>query len=483
MFKQNKRLIILISALLIAGFLLTSLASYFISVASLRDRVANNELPLTSDNIYTEIQRDLLKPIFISSLMASDTFLRDWVIRGEQDSTEVTRYLKEIKEKYNAFTAFFVSEQSRNYYHADGLLKQVKPNEQRDAWYFRVRELATDYEINVDIDMANNDAMTVFVNYRVYDYDGKFIGATGVGLAVDAVKKMINHYQETYDRDILFIDQQGVVRLSSAGLDENENYLKELERHAGTGELLDKITAADAGSFEYQLADRTALLNTRYIKEFDWYLLVVQSEVEGTNKLFNTLMINLAACALITLIVLAITNFTISSYQQDIERMATTDKLTGLYNRQALDILFKQLVLDQKRRPTAVSVLLFDLDHFKRVNDQYGHLAGDAVLKQIAHLTMSRLRETDIICRWGGEEFLVLLKDCDIAVARNMAEELRLSVLNNPTEYQQKQIKTTVSVGVVEYRSQDTRDQLIARVDKALYKAKRSGRNQVAAEG
>ncbi len=480
MLKHNKRLIILISALLIAGFLLTSLASYFISVASLRDHVANNELPLTSDNIYTEIQRDLLKPIFISSLMSSDTFLRDWVIRGEQEQIEVTRYLKEIKEKYNAFTAFFVSEESRNYYHADGLLKQVHSKEPRDAWYFRVRELPSDYEINVDFDMANNDAMTVFVNYRVYDYEGKFIGVTGVGLAVDAVKKMITHYQETYNRDILFVDQQGGIRLSSAGLGDSQNYLKALERDAETGRLLKQIAVADAGSFEYQLSGRKVLLNTRYIKEFGWYLLVVQNEVAGTGELFNTLLINLAACALITLIVLVITNFTISSYQQDIERMATTDKLTGLYNRQALDILFKQLILDQKRRPTEMSALLFDLDHFKRINDQYGHLAGDAVLEQIARLTLSRLRATDIICRWGGEEFLVLLKDCDIAAARNMAEELRLSVLNNPAEYQQTQINMTISVGVAGFRPADTRDQLIARVDKALFKAKRSGRNQVA---
>ena len=482
MFKQKQRLIIFLSTLLIAGFLLTSLASYFISVASLRDHVVNNELPLTSDNIYTEIQRDLLKPIFISSLMASDTFLRDWVISGEQDQTQVTRYLKEMKEKYNAFTAFFVSEKSRNYYHADGLLKQVKPAEQRDAWYFRVSKLDSDYEINVDIDMAHNDAMTVFVNYRVYDYDGKFIGVTGVGLAVDAVKNLITHYQETYNRDIIFIDKAGAIRLNSTVTKDKETFQEELERAVGSGALFREITAADVRSFEYKLAGQTALLNTRYIKEFDWYLLVVQGEVEGADNLFNTLMINLAACALITLVVLSITNYTISSYQKDIERMATTDKLTGLYNRQALDIIFKQLVLDQRRNPTGMSVLLFDVDHFKRVNDQHGHLAGDAVLEQIARLTTSRLRETDIICRWGGEEFLVLLKDCDITVARNMAEELRLSVLNNPADYMQEKINITISVGVAEYRSEDARDQLIARVDKALFKAKRGGRNQVAIE-
>ena len=479
MLKQKNRLIILISSLLIAGFLLTSLASYYISVTSLRDHVANSELPLTSDNIYSEIQRDLLRPIFISSLMATDTFLRDWIIRGEQDHSEIIRYLKEIKQKYNAFTTFFVSEQTHNYYHAKGVLKKVMPGEPRDTWYFRVRNLDDDYEINVDIDMANNDALTVFVNYRVYDYQGKFIGATGLGLNVDAVKKLIDRYQKTYHRDILFIDRNGDIKLSSTQPTGNKKYHLELERLIKSGDLLGLVTAQDAGSFDYRLTNQTVLLNSRYIEEFDWYLLVAQSEVAGEGEQFDALMVNLAACALITTIVLIIINLSISSYQQQIEQMATTDKLTGLYNRQALDIIFNQLTLDQKRHPGKLTVLLFDIDNFKGINDEHGHLAGDSVLVHIAHLTASRLRESDIICRWGGEEFLVLLKDCDLETGSNIAEELRLSVLNNPCSYQQGSINTTISVGVVGYRAKDSKDQMISRADKALYSAKRNGKNRV----
>jgi uncharacterized protein YneF (UPF0154 family) len=107
--KKNNQLVI-ISVLLIVGFILTSLISYFVSRAALRSQITLNQLPLTSDNIYSEIQRDLLSPIFISSLMATNTFLRDWVIQGEKEASQITRYLKEIKQKYNTFTSFFVSE-------------------------------------------------------------------------------------------------------------------------------------------------------------------------------------------------------------------------------------------------------------------------------------------------------------------------------------------------------------------------------------
>ena len=115
---NKKRLISILSLLLVSGFLITSLASYYTARSTLRSRIEQSELPLTSDNIYSEIQRDLLRPVFISSLMATDTFLRDWVLNGEHGNNQITKYLKEIKSKYNTFTSFFVSEKTRRYYYA-----------------------------------------------------------------------------------------------------------------------------------------------------------------------------------------------------------------------------------------------------------------------------------------------------------------------------------------------------------------------------
>ena len=111
--KRKNRLILGLSLLLVAGFLLTSLASYFVSLASLRKQIVSHELPLTRDSVYSEVQRDLLRPVFLASLMAHDTFLRDWVTKGEKSPEEVTRYLKEIQEEYGAFTSFFVSDRTR----------------------------------------------------------------------------------------------------------------------------------------------------------------------------------------------------------------------------------------------------------------------------------------------------------------------------------------------------------------------------------
>ncbi len=207
--KAQITLLSLLSILLLGGFLATSLVSYFASRDSIRHNIVNTELPLTSDNIYSEIQKDLIRPTQIASMMSRDTFLRDWVIAGEQDAQPMTRYLREVQDHYGTFTSFFISEKSRTYYQAKGVLKQIREDEPRDAWYFRVRNMAEPYEISVDPDMANADRLTFFINFKVFDYQHNFIGVAGVGLTVDAVVKLVNDYQRRYDRAIDFTDRNG----------------------------------------------------------------------------------------------------------------------------------------------------------------------------------------------------------------------------------------------------------------------------------
>ena len=316
--KNKIRLILIITLLLAAGFLATSLASYYVARAALRSEIARNELPLTSDSIYSEIRHDLLRPVFISSLMATDTFLRDWVIGGEIDKDRIVKYLKEIEVKHGTYTSFFVSEKSRIYYHADGILKKVSPDEARDRWYFRVREMADDYEINVDPDMANQDAMTIFVNYRVYDYDHHYIGATGVGLTVGAVKALIKTYQERYNRTIYFVDRQGVVKLAGFGFDPTAPNISQLPFFT---QLKEEGNGSPHRSLRYEKDGHVTHAYIRTIDEFDWYLVVEQPETETIRQIHTTLLANLGVCIAVTLVVLALINAAVNAYQRRIETL------------------------------------------------------------------------------------------------------------------------------------------------------------------
>lgn len=310
---SKPKFLLLLSVILVAGFVSTSLVSYFVSLNSLRKEIDTSSLPLTSDNIYSEIQRDLLQPIFITSLMANDTFLKDWILSGEKDVGLITKYLKEILIQYGTFSSFFVSENTYNYYQSDGILKKVSPSEDRDIWYFRVEDLAGDYELNVDPDMANDDAMTIFINHKVKDYEGNYLGATGVGLTINFVNQMINKYADKYDRNIYFVDQTGKVQLN------NLNHRKRLSNIMQIPELqknTDKLLSKQIFRMNYQHNNQTFHLNTRYIEELDWYLFVEQSEKKSISSLNKALWSNLLLCLFITIIVLFLTFLSLNIYQK-----------------------------------------------------------------------------------------------------------------------------------------------------------------------
>jgi diguanylate cyclase (GGDEF)-like protein len=183
-------------------------------------------------------------------------------------------------------------------------------------------------------------------------------------------------------------------------------------------------------------------------------------------------------CAVITIVVVFLTNLTIKIYQNKLEKMATEDKLTGAYNRHTFDIIYNQTLKEAHRNKTVFSVILFDIDDFKSLNDRFGHLAGDAVLKNIVKVTLDNTRDSDMLCRWGGEEFLILLKECDEPNALGMAEKIRNAIKSTPTLYKGEAIPATVSIGVAQYHSADDEDGLLCRVDNALFRAKEKGKDR-----
>ena len=474
---DRRRLLLLVSVILSAGFFATTLFGYLVSKQAIRSAIIGQDLPLTSSNIYSEIQKDLVRPVLISSTMANDTFLRDWVLQGEKDVTEMARYLREVKERYGAFSSFFVSDKSAIYYTGEGVFKRVSPQEPRDAWYYRVRDMKEQYEINVDPDLANKDALTIFINYRVYDFVGNYIGATGIGLTVDAVRHLIADYQERFQRTIYFVDLQGKVVLFGNRADRDPN-LRAVE---GLVPQLDGILAAKSGSYQYVRDGDNHILNVNYLPELKWYLFVEQNEALALAGIRQTLYANLGISLLVTLVVLLLTHLALGRYQQRMEEMAAIDKLTGLLNRQAFTIFIDKLIAEHRREPRPTSVLLADVDHFKAVNDRYGHLAGDRILQGVTQRLQQCLRESDIAVRWGGEEFLLVLRGCDVAEAQRVAENLRQSIEHVPFDVSGQSLVVTISIGVAQYDGSELPEQWINRADTGLYAAKHAGRNRVCA--
>ncbi len=304
--------------LLLLGFVGNSVSNYFVSRHNVRKTITESSLPLTSDNIYSVIQRDLLQPIFISAMMSNDAFLRDWALEGEKDVSQIQRYLSEIVNEFGTVTSFFVSETTRNYYYTGGLLKQVKEDEPRDEWYFRVRKMAEPFEINVDPDMANKDTMTIFINYRVYDFDGHYIGAAGTGLTVSRVNELIEEYEARFGRQIYFCDRAGDIILSPRNSKlQHYTSIREVE---GLGDHVDSILAGNKEQLVYQKQGDTYFLNTRFVPELEWFLMVEQTEDELLAPLREHLYLNLAIAFGITVVVALVCVSTIHRNHLRLER-------------------------------------------------------------------------------------------------------------------------------------------------------------------
>jgi polar amino acid transport system substrate-binding protein len=157
--------------------------------------------------------------------------------------------------------------------------------------------------------------------------------------------------------------------------------------------------------------------------------------------------------------------------------LASTDHLTKIINRMKFNILLEQKIKEDKRSKAPLSIVFFDIDNFKRVNDTYGHFTGDEVLILFAKVISDNIREEDIFSRWGGEEFIAIFDNCNGENAIHHAEKLRKII--SETSFPKVQEPITCSIGVTEINETDDCDTVLLRVDQALYKAKEEGRNRV----
>ena len=163
-----------------------------------------------------------------------------------------------------------------------------------------------------------------------------------------------------------------------------------------------------------------------------------------------------------------------------LEYQASHDRLTGLFNRNKFDEFYSKEVKRSKRYKTELSIIIFDIDDFKIINDTHGHQIGDVVLKEISQIISLHIREQDIAVRWGGEEFLVLLPHTNLDGATTVANKIRTNI--EVYSFTQLNLKITASFGVCELKEEDTDESLILRTDKFLYEAKNNGKNKVIAK-
>jgi diguanylate cyclase (GGDEF)-like protein len=459
------KLITALTLILLVAFLATSLINYSFTRATVRAELLNSALPLTGKNIYSDVHSDMLRPILVSTSMANDAFLKNWIRSGEKDLGAITRYLADLRDKYGFLSTFFVSAATDNYYYQDGILKKVGPRDPHDVWYYAFVRKNVEFALDVDTNEAENNKLTIFVNFRVEDENGRLLGVAGVGVNIDRVTDLLERARQNYNREVYLVDQDGLVQVHR-DTSRIERYY--ITKAGGIRDVAPAILVPrdDSRSFQYDWDGEHYLLSTRYIPELKWFLIVEQSESSALASARDNLMRTVGIGLLASVLIIVLCSITINHNQGRLEKLAKTDPLTGAANRRALDEAFEQFAYKAERYGASFSAVIIDLNKFKSINDRYGHLAGDDVLRDVAATTRRIIRPTDTLARWGGDEFLILL-DGGAGEAGALAERVGQAL-----GAEGRAIPITFSHGLAEFEPGDTLESMTHRADRAMYRTK-----------
>ena len=324
---------------------------------------------------------DVFSEAVAVSQSMNNTFIRD-LLKNEnnltvQDQSEVLRkYLSDIVYKFGYSTAFMADDKTMAYYSEHGYSKTIDLSNPDDDWYKPFKEAGKLYELNVDNDQANNNRLTIYINMRILDNSGNFIGACGVGVPMKQVMTMLQSLEAQSDISIKLVSPDGIVRVARSG---------QLVFQRTEAELRSMLQNYDYNQpYYYETKKEDGYTIAKYIPECDWFAVI---DYEGGKSSVRSTMLfkNLMICLIILLSVLVIVNIILNMVTKHTERFAEEaleDSLTGLRNRRAYSLEMEKL----NRRPNLkdISVATMDINGLKLTNDSFGHTAGDDLLKGAA---------------------------------------------------------------------------------------------------
>jgi len=470
------RIIFIITFLLLLLSISLSFVNYMVTLKSTQEHLKNASLPLSTDNIYSEIQTHLIEPNLVASMMAQDTFLKDWFVSGAEDEEKIKAYLESIKNRYGMSTVFLASQNTQNYYLPRGFVEKMQEDNPTNAWYYEFTKGTVAHEINIDFNKNIDNSMFMFINHKIFNENFHMLGVTGVGLKISYIDAMLKRFRKDYKFKVFFVNREGDVVLFERG----QKSLKNLKDDKYLYAYSEKLISHKGYTVKYQDdIDEKYLVHSKYIPELNLYLLVQAKVSDFTTEVLRTFYMNFALSLFVTLLIIFIIVRMIHRQNLKLEILASSDELTALPNRRVFDEKLKHLLLLNERKKMNASILFFDIDNFKRVNDNYGHGIGDKVLMRIAQIMKNNIRQSDLFARWGGEEFIVAFVDSSLEDAKITSEKLRVSIESDKELFLLVQESITASFGLTQIQEKDSLESVLKRVDNILYKAKESGKNRV----
>ena len=417
------------------------------------------------------VTEEILKPLFIAETVARASPMKLLMNDDVIDENKVIALLSEMSNEFGV-DFFVASETSRTQYYSDGSTLPLSP--EKVEWYFRAKKSSQ----NIVAVLGNREDVHIYFDIKIHNKKGEFLGFIGVSKRLVSFISSFEIIKDKYGYDFIFVDQNDDIVLSSdQRLVADGKRIKTLQQLSWFKSLTpEQQSGQDPNDNMLVNANGDDLLIAKAdLKALNWKLFLVnplKARQGETIKIFVVQTLNILFLLFLALIIARIG---IPYIQTEFANKHQIDPLTQLPNRAHLAWRFKQL----KKEQQSVCAIIADIDHFKIINDTYGHTVGDLILCEFAQVIKSQLRDVDVIARWGGEEFVILLPSTDLQMAYEVAERARASIACHRFMAGDKVLNMTASFGVA-YRALAYKlGDIVTHADDALYLAKREGRNTV----
>jgi diguanylate cyclase (GGDEF)-like protein len=422
--------------------------------------------------LFSLVTSEIIKPLTVSHFMANDQFLIDYI---EQDKVEIQKllsYLKRFSEQYNMLT-FMALEKHQLMLDSAG--KKVPLNEEYAEWFFRLKNKSEHHFA----DIGNSEDPHLYFDIKVFNEQQEFLGFIGAAIDLNHFSKTFVEFNQRFGFELFFADEHNVITLASSDIMKTESHHRRdaMVKIDTLPWYKNLVPEKKNGGFASENESRL-LVSRMPIKELNWTLYIVSPQGTKQSEYWQLFLGKFALFLIVSLLFYFVLIIVVNYFKQALLRDARTDFLTKLPNRSFIHWKFKSLT----KRYQDASIVMIDIDHFKKVNDDFGHLKGDEVIKAVAEKMAGNLRKLDLIARWGGEEFLLVLPEIGTEEAWEMTERIRKEVELIPftTEGEKEDFNVSISCGISYHslRTHSLKDFLIES-DKALYAAKKGGRNKV----
>jgi len=426
--------------------------------------------------LFSLITSEILRPLNVANFMANNQLIIDYANSDKIDKKYLVTYLEKISQSYNmlAFIAL-----AKHDLMIDSNAKETMLSSKDAEWFHRLKDLPGDQFT----DIGNAEDPHLYFDNRILNNDGEFLGFTGIGIDLNYFATKFAEYSQRFGFELYFVDQNNVITLSSDKIMKTEGHhrkdaITRLNDLPWYQSLTQNNTVDTHLSSEVMYNTEEGLLISQMpIQELNWRMFIVSPPASDQNEYWKIFVSRFVIFFLIIFIFFILLLRILHYFKSRLVQDSETDFLTQLPNRSHIHWRFDDIV----QKNTTLSVVLADIDNFKQINDTYGHLVGDDVLRIISDQLSQTLRQIDVIGRWGGEEFVMLLPDTTASQAHVIIERIREQIANIsfPISTTSGSFSITVSFGICELPLQNkTLKDYISCADKALYKAKHNGRNQ-----